>query len=299
MNTTVSRPIGEVVCSVCSKEFLKPLYHINQNLKLGHNFYCSKKCLSQYSKRGRILNCENPVCNEEFYRAPKDVMPHNFCSSSCAATVNNQRYPKWPKRYCAICKKEFKNRESKYCSSKCGWTAFKKHREPKYNSTELQAIIKTLAKELGRCPSRRELGNMSHMAIREFGSWNNAVLASRLEPHRSDDNRMYRRTRTKARDGHVCDSVSEALVDNWLHKNKIKHSRNTKYPTTNHKADWSIKGGKIFIEYFGLAKDSPRYDREIKLKKRLCKKNGIKLVEIYPKDLYPTNLLDKTLHKLK
>ena len=106
---------------------------------------------------------------------------------------------------------------------------------------------------------------------------------------------MYRRTRTKARDGHVCDSVSEALIDNWLHQHKISHARDAKYPTTKHRADWSIQDGKVFIEYFGLAKDSPRYDREVKIKKNLCRKNKIKLIEIYPSDLYPKVSLE---HKL-
>ena len=131
-----------------------------------------------------------------------------------------------------------------------------------------------------------------------FGSWNNAITTAGLKPHRSDDNRMYRRTRTKARDGHICDSVSEALIDNWLAKHNIYHTRDAKYPTTNHKADWAIGNGKIFVEYFGLAKDSPRYDREVKIKKNLCLKNKIKLVEIYPSDLYPIVALESKLLNL-
>ncbi len=135
-------------------------------------------------------------------------------------------------------------------------------------------------------------------AIHKFGSWNNAVTAAGLEPHRSDDNRMYHRTKTKAQDGHVCDSVSGAIIDNWLTKNNISHVRDTKYPTTNHRADWSVKNGKVFIEYFGLAKDSPRYDRAVKEKIKLCRKNKIKLIGIYPKDLYPNNQLGKVLNGL-
>ncbi len=98
-------------------------------------------------------------------------------------------------------------------------------------------------------------------------------------------------------DGHICDSVSEALIDNWLHKNGIAHTRNAKYPRTKHLADWKI-GDDTFIEYFGLANDSHRYDRVIKEKKKLCEKNGIRLVEIYPSDLYPKVSLDNKLKGL-
>ena len=150
-----------------------------------------------------------------------------------------------------------------------------------------------LARRLKRTPAKRELGPLAYNCIRAFGSWNGALVAAGLEPHRSHSQRMYKRTRTTALDGHVCDSVSEALVDNWLTKHGISHTRNALYPDTNHKADWSV-GTKIFVEYFGLANDSVRYDRAIKQKRTLCKKHGITLVELYSSDLYPTlNLAPK------
>jgi len=292
-------PIAKIRCHFCRKQFLTKRAYFIFNQKIGYNSFCSKKCHYKSKMQGKILSCENPRCGKGFYRGPNSISPFNYCSTSCAATINNRRYPKWPKRYCVICKKEFKNRSSKYCSSKCGWSAFKKYRLPKYTPQEIQKLIKQFAKKLGRSPARRELGNTSHAAIRYFGSWNKAVEAVGLEPHRSHDHRMYRRMKTKARDGHVCDSISEAVIDNWLAKHNISHTRNAKYPTTNHRADWAVKNGKIFIEYFGLAKGSPRYDREIGIKKNLCRKNNIKLVEIYPPDLYPIASLNTKLALLR
>lgn len=127
--------------------------------------------------------------------------------------------------------------------------------------------------------------------IHTFGTWNKTIEAAGLIPNRSHDHRMYKRSMTKALDGHLCDSISEALIDNWLSAHGIPHERNVKYPQTNHRADWKIQGS-IFVEYFGLAKDSPRYDRAITLKKKLCEENGVKLVEIYPNDLYPKIAID-------
>ena len=135
--------------------------------------------------------------------------------------------------------------------------------------------------------------------IKIFGSWNNAIQAAGFIPNRSHDNRMYKRVSTKAIDGHLCDSVSELLIDNWLYKNNILHERDVYYPKTHHKADWAVsiknKNKKIFVEYFGLANDSLRYDRAIKEKKKLCHKNKISLVPIYPQNLYPKEFLEDNL----
>lgn len=138
------------------------------------------------------------------------------------------------------------------------------------------------------------MGKVAYKCIRAFGSWNEALKKVGLEPHRSHSQRMYKRTNTIARDGHKCDSISEAIIDNWLSKHKVLHTRDVRYPSTGHKADWGV-GNKIFIEYFGLAKDSPRYDRSIKEKRKICEKNGIRLIEIYPNDLYPQEQLNGKL----
>ena len=70
-------------------------------------------------------------------------------------------------------------------------------------------IIRSYFKEKGRIPAKRELVNAMSSTIRLFGTWNNAIRAAGFEPNRSHDDRMYKRTRTVAADGHVCDSVSE------------------------------------------------------------------------------------------
>ena len=124
----------KIKCHFCHKQFHKEKRHFNWSRKLGHNSFCSKKCEAEYRLNGKWLVCENNNCKKRFYRNLAGISPFNYCSGSCAAIVNNQKYPKWPKRYCTICKKEFKNRDSEYCSSKCGWSAFKNHHLSKYDS---------------------------------------------------------------------------------------------------------------------------------------------------------------------
>ena len=283
----------KIRCKNCNKIFLKDKGHYKENIKFGHNFYCSRKCEYKYKTKRKTLICEN--CGKRFSRAPNDISPHNYCSRSCAAIVNNRKNPKRKPKFkvCLRCSKQFRKSTGniKYCSMKCRGRV-----KPKHARQKLINIIRQKVKELQRIPARREMKE-SKTCQKNFGSWNNAIIAAGFHPNRSHSQRMYKRTNTKALDGHLCDSVSEALIDNWLTKNKISHERDVSYPETNHKADWSIfvERKKIFIEYFGLANDSPRYDRTMKEKKGLCRKNKISLIAILPQDLYPKEFFEKNL----
>lgn len=282
-----------VVCYFCRRKFLTKKAYFIFNKASGYRSFCSKRCHYKSKYTGKILTCENPKCPNKFYRALGYISSFNYCSSSCAAIINNQKYPKWPEKYCKICKKPFRREGSPYCSLKCG-----KLGRFKYTKEEIINMLKSHFNKHGRIPAKREVLDISYKATNLFGSWNNAVSAAGLIPNRSRDNRMYMRSKTKALDGHLCDSISEAIIDNWLNKHNIPHIRNKSYPSSKHLTDWAVKHEKIFIEYFGLAKDSPRYDRSIQEKIMICKENNIKLISIYPKDLYPFNNLNKILRKL-
>jgi len=285
----------KVKCAFCGKEFFREKGRYNEAKKFDWDQYCSRRCLSKDRIKKQVLFCEN--CGKSFMRKPSKISPHNYCSKSCAAIVNNKRYPKkHPKpkfRVCVKCGKQFRKStgNKKYCSIKC------RREAERHTPKEILGIIKDTAQRLGRIPARRELREIDIACRKFFGSWNNAIIAAGFKPNRSHSQRMYKRIKTRALDGHLCDSVSEALVDNWLTKNNISHERDVSYPNTNHKADWGISVGrkKIFVEYFGLANDSPRYDRAIKRKKGLCRKHKLKLIEIYPQDIYPKRCLDDKL----
>lgn len=105
---------------------------------------------------------------------------------------------------------------------------------------------------------------------------------------------MYRRRKCFAQDGHICNSVSELIIDNWLYKHNIVHKKEVSYPKGKFTADWSLTEN-TFIEYFGLANDSKRYDKEVKKKQQICKTSGVTLIEIYSKDLFPKNRLEEII----
>lgn len=287
--------LKKTFCAKCQKPVYRSTGRFNESVKSSWKTYCSRKCEYQYKNRKQTLACEN--CGKSFLRQPSDLSPHNYCSHSCAMIVNNKRYPR--KRLkpilktCIECGKQYKKSTNniKYCSLVC------RRKAEWYTPKDLLEIIRNTVQKLKRVPARRELKNINDSCRKVFGSWNNAVLAAGFTPNRSHDNRMYKRANAKASDGHLCDSISELLIDNWLTKNKIPHERNTPYPKTNHRADWAISIGsqKVFVEYFGLARDSPRYDRSITKKKTLCRRHKIKLIEVYPWDLYPKINLDDKL----
>ncbi|MBU2539739.1 hypothetical protein KJ786_01065 [Patescibacteria group bacterium] len=286
----------KVRCKNCKKTFYRLTGRFNEAIKFGWNQYCSTKCQFKHKTTKKEISCEN--CGRKFERTLSGISIHNYCSHSCAMIVNNKRYDRkrlLPKfKICEQCGKKYRKSTSnkKYCSLSCRVDA------ERYKPEELLDIIRKYFKKLKRVPARREILNGVNGACRKsFGSWNNAVLAAGFTPNRSHDNRMYKRSRAKALDGHLCDSISELLIDNWFYKNSILHERDAHYPETNHKSDWKIiiEDKEIFVEYFGLANDSPKYDRSIKEKEMLCKKHNIPLIGIYPKDIYPKNLLNKNL----
>jgi len=128
--------------------------------------------------------------------------------------------------------------------------------------------------------------------VRElFGSWFQALVeAGVLE---DGAQQMGRGTKCLAKDGHVCLSLGEKTVDDVLSSLGVMHTREVLYPEGHHRADFVACG--VFIEYLGLA-GNPAYDAKTKLKQLVCKKHGIKLLLIYPKDLIARDkLVDKVI----
>lgn len=292
----------KVKCTFCGKEYFRQAGRVNEAKKFGWNQYCSKKCQNKARTTRVERACGNPNCSNKVSRVLNEFRKSKsgliFCSQSCAAIVNNRKNPKRRPKFktCIRCGKQFRKSTGnlRFCSAKCQQEA-----RQKYTPQNLIKIIKRTAKKLKRIPSRRELEGINKACIKHFGSWNHAVAAAGFQPNRSHSQRMYKRVNTIALDGHLCDSVSEALIDNWFTENGIFHEKNVHYPETNHKADWTIKSGgeNIFIEYFGLANDSPRYDQTIREKRRLCQKYKIRLIEIYHWDLYPKRLFEEKIKR--
>jgi hypothetical protein len=113
-----------------------------------------------------------------------------------------------------------------------------------------------------------------------FGSWLNALIqAGVLE---DGARKTSRGIQSIAKDGHICLSLGEKTIDDFLCAHDIPHEKEPRYPEGNYRGDFRV--GNAFIKYFGLA-GNPEYDAKTTKKIRLCKKYGIVLGAIYPQDL--------------
>lgn len=163
-----------------------------------------------------------------------------------------------------------------------------------YSKEELIEKIKEFVQKEGRIPTKNEFAKSSsypnHTTCRDyFGTWNNAIKAAGYEPNE----RWFVPRNLCAKDGHLCNSISEIIIDDWLFKNKICHNREYLYPEGRYRCDFIL--GDIFIEFFGLADTpimAPNYSAIMEKKRKLCKQYNIPLIELFKKDLYN---LDQTL----
>jgi hypothetical protein len=123
-----------------------------------------------------------------------------------------------------------------------------------------------------------------------YGSWLNALIqAGILE---DGTRKTSRGIQSLAKDGHVCLSLGEKTIDDFLYAHSIHHEKEPHYPEGNYRGDFRV--GDSIIEYFGLT-GNPEYDAKTKQKIQLCKKHGINLIAIYPKDLVSQERLERKL----
>jgi hypothetical protein len=123
-----------------------------------------------------------------------------------------------------------------------------------------------------------------------FGSWLKALVEAEILEEGT--RRTSRGTQCLAKDGHVCLSLGEKTIDDFLYNHEIVHQKEPSYPERNFRADFLVDD--IFIEYFGL-KGNPEYDAKTQLKQRICRKHGIQLISIYPSDLISEKKLRRKL----
>ncbi len=115
----------------------------------------------------------------------------------------------------------------------------------------------------------------------EFGSFFGALVEAGVFP--SGSRKMRIGTMTVAEDGHVCLSIPERDIDDYLHRRGIKHSKEVRYPDSLMRADWELHlgRGRVFVEYFGLM-SRPDYAEKAADKRLIAQENHIELVELFP-----------------
>jgi len=158
----------------------------------------------------------------------------------------------------------------------------------KYSKEELIDSINDFVAKEGRIPLKREFPH--YRAVRRvFGTWNKAIKAAGLIP-----NPVLFAKKFIANDGHKCDSLSEKIVDDWLSYRGVEHQINVPYPGKGRfTSDFMV--GDYWIEFFGLSGELRRYDELKKKKLKIAKAYCLKIIALYPKDLFPVNKLEDEL----
>lgn len=162
--------------------------------------------------------------------------------------------------------------------------------KPKYTKEQLIGLIRQFHRSCGRAPTKREFYHRWQPFRRVFGSWNKAVVAAGFEP-----NPVLFAKKWKSKDGHSCDSLSEKIIDDRLYLNKLYHERNVFYPGQKKFTVDFLVDNSHWLEFVGLAGSLRSYDRLFSRKVRLAKENGIRIIKVYPKDLFPLKKLSARL----
>lgn len=267
-------------CSWCQKQVCRSRGRVNEAKKFGWRTYCSLTCQSKARIKQKTIYCSRPGCDAVFQRTPYDSRGSKlYCSRSCAVTINNSKFPKRKAaiNQCPCCRKNFRGSQI-YCSLEC------KNKSQIINAKEVCNKIKEFYEKYGRIPLKREFSHYNAARDR-FGSWNKAISSAGFTP-----NPVKFSNKCIAKDGHICDSVAEKIIDDWLSGKSIKHERNIKYPN-NPKLTADFVTKRFWIEFFGLSGELREYDTLIKKKRQITKKYKLPLVAIYPKDLFPINRL--------
>lgn len=130
------------------------------------------------------------------------------------------------------------------------------------------------------------MGGVDHVKAK-WNSWFKALASSGVLPDSVIT--TSRGIKCLAKDGHVCHSLDEQQIDNWLTDHGISHEREPIYPTHpilnpngKRRSDWRV--GDIYIEYFGL-KGEKMYDNKTDEKIMLVKLLSLKMLPIYPSNM--------------
>lgn len=160
----------------------------------------------------------------------------------------------------------------------------------KYTKLSLIRLVQSFYLIKSRIPLKREFNTYWQSIRKKFGKWNILITESGYKPNDSIFTHKF-----YANDGHICDSLSEKIIDDHLFSREIYHIRNVPYyPKCKYKADFLI--GDKFVEYFGLRNQLQEYDKKVLIKIKLAKRLGIELVSLYPEDLKDMTRIDKKIY---
>ncbi len=103
---------------------------------------------------------------------------------------------------------------------------------------------------------------------------------SNAAPAQPSDFRSKFPAKHRAIDGHLVRSRAELLIDNWLYMSGIVHAYERQLPIEEDAyCDFYIPNGKVYIEYWGLERDT-QYRARMNSKREVYQKHDLDLIEL-------------------
>lgn len=138
-----------------------------------------------------------------------------------------------------------------------------------------------------RIPMMREADpDVVRSALSVYKTWNKFIHKCGFKP-----NTKRNRKKTLCKDGHIVDSASEAIVDNFLSDNLICHQIHVRYPKTKMISDFYLTEHGVYVEFFGMP-GRKKYRQKMQRKRFFFEKSGIRVIEILPDDLFTPGVLE-------
>lgn len=224
------------------------------------------------------------------------------------------RSPTW--KSCAVCDSKFREdslpvplverlgiNQIDICGPCLKPVAYGRPGDPRASKEQILSYVKALAEILQRVPHQGfgdakgdilDLTTPERVRVIEilrvrpapervnrlYGSWLGALVAAGVLEDGA--RRTSRGIQSLARDGHICYSLGEKTIDDFLFHRGLAHEREPPYPEGSYRADFRIRD--TLVEYLGLIGD-PTYDAKTTTKQDICRRHGLKLLLILPEDL--------------
>lgn len=182
-------------------------------------------------------------------------------------------------------------KEERHRASLRGGINNRKNLTAKYSKEQLLEMLRDFYTQNRRLPTKRDFIPTYRAFLRIFHTWNKAIQEAGFSP-----NPVLFAKKHIANDGHKCDSLAEKIIDDWFTARNIAHEHHVPYFNTRFTADFKV--GERFIEFFGLHGQLKRYDFLMKKKMKIIQEHNLKLISIYPKDIFPQSQLNIVLKDL-
>lgn len=256
---------------------------------------------SRQRNGGELLRGERP---DEFYVRERHVseranlFPIHSLSSEAAP--------------CRLCKQESAIFTVPFCESRlsyCSDCLSESASGSRYRESDAKEIVRELTslEFVGIPPLPSQLARVNSLGIDDLQAQDidrMITLRAYIKPKSSswmkllaeaglinDGIRLARGVVVPAQDGHLCRSLHEKAVDDFLHHHEIVHELEPHYPhdpvlnpNTRKRADWLLEDG-TYVEMWGLEGDAA-YDDRTEEKLAISQQHEISLVGIRPNDMH-------------